>query len=322
VAYQYYAGYRFSGSTCANVELNIGNPELFIGYRNVSGTSRNHTPTKNEQGGVTLWVRAYDHAGNYSDWSKSVYYYDHEAPTTTINAPTGVVGNEFRVSGEALDNLALNRVYVQLINRDDSKRYGGTTIHLIGTGSSAEWSKTFNANDLNLPDGEYAAHVSVVDMAGNTGAAGWTANFTVDVTAPEISEIADQVVFGQSLDFSPTVTDNMTADDEIVVAWSQMDGPGGAKFDPADRANTSNSSSNRSNPSIQPAGTAAVLAANTNSAIVTTAGTDTDVDADELDNTSTEQMTVLGSSDGRIGDGRVASLTSEMDNGTQGINWT
>lgn len=107
-------------------------------------------------------------------------------PSTTINVPVGVVGNNFTVSGDAHDDRNLNRVYVQLVNRQTSQRYGGTTIHLIGQGTDAHWSNTFDARSLGMPDGEYAAHATVVDMVGNTGSAGWTENFTVDTTAPAV----------------------------------------------------------------------------------------------------------------------------------------
>jgi hypothetical protein len=194
IAYAYDDGHSFGGSTCSG--MTIGGKNVYC--RDASGTSRNHSPSVNEQGGVTIWVRAIDGAGNASAWSKSVhYYYDHTSPTTDIVAPTGLVGKTFTVSGDAADNLSLNRVYVQLVNRQNSQRYGGTTISLIGEGTNAHWSKTFDAAALNLPDGDYAAHVSATDMAGNTGSAGWTANFTVDKTAPKTILTIDQV-------FNPT----------------------------------------------------------------------------------------------------------------------
>jgi hypothetical protein len=136
--------------------------------------------------GVWYWqVRAIDAAGNKSSWTPVwKMTLDTNAPTTTIAAPKDLVGNTFTVSGDAKDNLSLNRVYVQLVNRENGKRYGGTTIDLIGKGTDAPWSVNYDASKLNLPDGKYAAHVSVVDMAGNTGSAGWTDDFTVDTTAP------------------------------------------------------------------------------------------------------------------------------------------
>lgn len=192
VAYRYDDGHTFSNSTCPGETIN---GLALSGCRNTTGQSRNHTPGNNEQGGVTIWVRAIDNAGNKGPWSKSVhYYYDHEAPVTDINV-SEVVDGVFTVSGDASDNLALNRVYVQLVSREANLRCGGTTINLIPEGDTASWSKTYDirtlmsvaASPVPCPEGEYAAHVSVVDMAGNTSSAGWTDNFTVETLKPAVN---------------------------------------------------------------------------------------------------------------------------------------
>ncbi|HVS58405.1 MAG TPA: hypothetical protein VHD60_01550 [Candidatus Saccharimonadales bacterium] len=195
IAYNYDDGHSFGSSTCPSVT--ISGYSGFIGCRDVSGTSRNHMPGSSEEGGVTIWVRAVDAAGNIGAWSAPVhYYYDHSAPSTDITV-TGLNTNNatnstFTVEGDAHDNLSLNRVYVQLVRREDGARYGGTTINLIPNGInpvgvSAHWSHTYDISSLGLPDGTYAANVEVVDMAGNTFDPGWTANFTVDNTAPVVS---------------------------------------------------------------------------------------------------------------------------------------
>lgn len=178
VAYAYADGHSFANSTCPGVQ--IGGVNVYC--RDVNGLSRSHQPAASEQGKVTIWVRAFDNAGNTSDWSKSVTYnYDATNPVTDI-AVSPVANGKFTVSGHANDNIELNRVYVQLVNRETSQRYGGTTINLIGQGKDADWSVEYNIADL--PEGNYAAHVSATDMAGNSGTAGWTADFFVDNTAP------------------------------------------------------------------------------------------------------------------------------------------
>jgi hypothetical protein len=56
-------------------------------YRETAGnvSQRNHVPALNEEGGVTIRVRAQDPAGNWSNWSNSVhYFYDHTVPSSTI----------------------------------------------------------------------------------------------------------------------------------------------------------------------------------------------------------------------------------------------
>lgn len=140
-------------------------------------------------------VAVTDMAGNTgaNGWSAD-FKVDLTAPTVTIAAPTGVVGRQFTITGTASDNYSLNRVYVQLVNRQNSQRYAGTTIHLIGKGTAADWSYVVNAKDLGLPDGDYAAHVAATDMVGNTGTAGWTADFTVDSTGPMVTLNADREV--------------------------------------------------------------------------------------------------------------------------------
>lgn len=127
-------------------------------------------------------VQAFDSSENNS--SLLVFAIDTTDPTTTLNAPAGgsLVGNIFTIDGEAIDNIALNRVYLQLVHRESSQRYAGTTIHLSGV--SDTWSRTFDATALGLPEGTYAAHVSVVDNGGNTSSVGWSDNFQLDKTAP------------------------------------------------------------------------------------------------------------------------------------------
>lgn len=208
VAYAYDDGHGFGGSTCPGVTIN----STAVYCRDSGSTSRDHVPGANEEGGVTVWVRAIDNASNASPWSRSVhYYYDHTNPTTTITSPTGAVGNSFTVSGDAHDNLALNRVYVQLVNRQNGQRYGGTTINLIPNGINAHgidagWAKTFDANALGLPDGDYAANVEVVDMAGNSFNPGWTADFTVDTTKPKIKNAGLSDTLLNSTDSNPILT--------------------------------------------------------------------------------------------------------------------
>jgi len=181
IAYNYDDGHSFTGSTCPGVTMT--GVTGFVGCRDVSGTSRNHSPASNEQGGVTIWVRAIDNAGNIGPWSHSVhYFYDHTAPTTDINV--SVSGTKLTVSGDASDNLALNRVYVQLVSRQDGHRYGGTTINLIPDGETGHWTKTYDIKSLGYPYGDFAANVEVVDMAGNSYNPGWTADYLVGEPVP------------------------------------------------------------------------------------------------------------------------------------------
>lgn len=133
-------------------------------------------------------------------------------PTTTLNVEglnNGLAGNTFTVSGDASAVYGLNRVYVQLVHRETSTRYGGTTINLLPNGNSAHWSQTYDATKLNLPEGNYAAHVSVVDKRGVNDSVGWTDNFKLDKTSPTFAIVTpsnNSVVNGVQR-ISATITD-------------------------------------------------------------------------------------------------------------------
>ena len=138
---------------------------------------------------LEAWAK--DQAGNVGDKKVSrEFTVDKADPETTIEVSKndqGLVGKTFTVSGEAKDNDALNRVYVQLIHRESNTRYGGTTVNLIPYGAGPhQWSVEYDAAELNLPEGTYAAHVSVVDRAGNSTASDWTDDFTLDTTMPTL----------------------------------------------------------------------------------------------------------------------------------------
>lgn len=171
---------------CTNMENIPGSCSVFP---NLTGLRLNESQY---QAGTTndntyYWqVRAVDNDGNLSEWSKlGAFTVDTTNPNTTLVPPEGLTGNTFAVSGEAEDNISLNRVYVQLVHKQTSQRYGGTTIYLSGT--KQDWSQTFDATKLGMPEGDYAAHVAVVDNAGNTSSVGWSEYFQVDKTPPVIT---------------------------------------------------------------------------------------------------------------------------------------
>ncbi|HTK39687.1 MAG TPA: Ig-like domain-containing protein [Patescibacteria group bacterium] len=203
---QYQVKYVFDGGATAT--------------RLVAGTSRLQTFSGSYQGAITISVRAQDNAGNWSDYSAPVtYHYDSVLPETTIVAPTSTTDGTFTISGHATDNLQLNRVYVQLVNRDDNQRYGGTTISLIADGTSSDWARDYAASTDNLPDGTYAAHVTIVDMAGNVAYAGWTDNFIVDGTAPvvTISQPTKTTILAPGKVTIQGLVDDMTVDTVDVI---------------------------------------------------------------------------------------------------------
>lgn len=136
-------------------------------------------------GAYSLYYTGTDFDGSVTTRTERAFFIDNGAPTTTLEYPDMLAANVFTLSGTATDNMSLNRVYIQLVNRQDNKRYGGATKYLSGTQQS--WSHQFNATVLNLPEGDYAAHASVVDNAGNTTSQGWTKDFKLDRTMPTIT---------------------------------------------------------------------------------------------------------------------------------------
>ncbi|MFA7193993.1 MAG: peptidoglycan-binding protein [Candidatus Paceibacterota bacterium] len=101
IAYGYDDEHTFGGSTCSDVSEIDG--KFVSGCRDTTNTSRNHSPSLEEQGGVTIWVRAIDEAGNKSDWSEGVhYYYDTtpEEPEVVEKTESTVVVKENTASAE------------------------------------------------------------------------------------------------------------------------------------------------------------------------------------------------------------------------------
>lgn len=148
-------------------------------------------------------------------------------PSTTLvveGAEDGLVGSTFTVSGDAYSALGLNRVYVQLVHRETSQRFGGTTINLLPEGTNAHWSRTYTVDD-SLPEGTYAAHVQVVDASGGRTDVGWTSNFVLDKTMPSfeiVSPVNNSLVRG-----TQRVTVKITdANDIVKVLVNVGDGHG------------------------------------------------------------------------------------------------
>lgn len=168
-----------------------------------NSATASYAGTVNEGEGKHYYcVVAIDLAGNRSNCSAPFSFnYDATDPMTDI-VVSPVVNGKFTVSGDASDNISLNRVYVQLVHRQTGVRYGGTTINLIGKGKTAEWSVEYTISDL--PQGSYAAHVEATDMAGNRGAAGSTDNFFVDRTAPGVEILNMAAVNPSSFDIKAT----------------------------------------------------------------------------------------------------------------------
>jgi hypothetical protein len=181
IAYNYDDEHSFGGSTCPGV--NISGASGFIGCRDVIGTSRNHTPGINEQGGVTIWVRALDNAGNYSAWSAPVhYYYDAAAPAdpTLVSPFDGAVVNGSSIT-QSWNSTSSDVDYYVYESYNDA------------TATELRWDDTYSSTSktaTNVSEATYWWRVKAVDYAGNES--GWSDlwKITVDNTAP-VAEITN-----------------------------------------------------------------------------------------------------------------------------------
>ncbi|MEO6110167.1 MAG: Ig-like domain-containing protein [Candidatus Saccharimonadales bacterium] len=227
----------WSASTDANginkyqVEYIYDDGHTFAGgpYRDVSGatTSRNHSPSLGEQGGVTIRVHSMDNAGNYSAWSNPVHYtYDATNPTVSIS---GVSVNQgiATINGIATDtNFNYYYCYVTNAGGEVGIRDGlCQTAWAAGTPFQSAFAPTVNGqpggvigsvNLAGLPTGSYTAYLVAHDKAGNIGqTAGFT--FEADNTAPTVA-------FNPITDTSNTPTITGTVDDTTATVTLTVDG--------------------------------------------------------------------------------------------------
>jgi hypothetical protein len=150
-------------------------------------------------------------------------------PETTLNISklneNRVAGAKFTASGDAYAAVGLNRIYVQLVHRETSARYGGTTVNLIPKGTHAKWEVEYDSNKQSLPEGTYSAHVQVVDLAGGRTDVDWIENFKLDKTMPEFGILTPEnnsTVSGRQI-ISARITD---ANDINKVLMNVGDGKG------------------------------------------------------------------------------------------------
>jgi len=194
VAYLYDDGHTFGGSTCAGVQ--IGGQDL-SGCRDTTSTSRNHVPALSEQGGVTIWVRAYDKAGNVSDWSTPVhYFYDATAPSVPAallfdNNDNSVADNGYITTQNFHFNLTsspdVTRYQLKYWNNISGSPFNGEANAWSPTDLTAAGHMGVLGTYTDLftqGEGTHYFAFSACDAAGNCSA--FSAPFTVtyDATAP------------------------------------------------------------------------------------------------------------------------------------------
>ncbi len=202
VGYVYDDHHTFSGSTCSDLPNG--------GCRDVAGnvTSRGHVPGLNEQGGVTIYVRAVDNAGNVGAWSTPVHYvFDATAPTLTANPlPGDQPNNPTDVTLTATDNLSgVKNVYY---TTDGTNPATSATRILYTAPIVVDQDLTINAiaydnagnsttftGDYNVPP--VISNQSIVRTNDNSVLVTWTTNF------PATSRVVYDTVSHSTLGSAP-----------------------------------------------------------------------------------------------------------------------
>ncbi len=203
IAYRYDDGHTFGGSTCPG-ELIDGLP--VSGCRDTSATQRNHIPGLIEQGGVTIWVRAVDNAGNWSDWSDSVHYYYDATPPAAPTITVSESGGDVLISGDLTNSYSIITSWpavdgasgyeYRYYNSIPGNAYNAPNYYQVQT------TGTSLAGVFNQGEGLHHLQVRAVDAAGNWS--GWSSVFDViyDATAPSLT--IDPLT--DSTDTTPTIT--------------------------------------------------------------------------------------------------------------------
>ncbi len=195
IEYVYDDGHTFSGAP----------------YRETPGTQswRNHTPGPSEQGGVTIRVRAYDTAGNISNWSNTRHYiYDSVAPGQvnglTIFKGTNTFGTNLGCSGYTNDRSIT-------VDWNDSTDANFDFYRYI---TKSGWNTTLTNSQrsglISNADGLYKYRVQAVDKANNTGVYSDWCYVTLDRQAPVVDIItpSDSDTLRNTVNIKGTITDS------------------------------------------------------------------------------------------------------------------
>lgn len=192
IAYHYDDGHAFGDSTCPGLTMN--GYSGFVGCRDLTDTQRNHVPTAGEQGGVTIWVRALDKAGNWSDWSAPVhYYYDATPPSVPTGGSPHMItlnSNVFNYTWNPSTDNVSDITYEYQASQNPAQVGGVLTSNLWQNWVHGDATQ----NPLNSPlipsvgtsDGTWYWQVRAVDAAGNKSAWSEIWHFTLDSVAPDV----------------------------------------------------------------------------------------------------------------------------------------
>lgn len=232
VAYLYDDGHTFGGSTCPGVQ--IGSKSV-SGCRDTTSTSRNHVPGTNEQGGVTIWVRAFDKSGNASAWSTSVHYY-YDATIPTIPSATMKDANNLPISNNGY--IATKNFTFSLLSSSDVTRYQLKYWNDIPNDPFNGEAHAWNPTNLSAAghmstlgvytdlftrgEGTHYFSFSACDAAGNCSAYSTPFVVTYDATTPAIPTLANP---------SDGAILNNQNNSDFDFTWNGVSDPSGVTYD-------------------------------------------------------------------------------------------
>jgi len=146
-----------------------------------------------KEGPKKVWIKAYDKAGNETNWKTIDFVYDVSSPAITetgLNKNGLLKKDTFTLSGTASDSYGIKNISVY-------RKNGATNVELFNYTPAANtnvttynWSKEVklesgkSGNGNTLDDGEYKFYISITDKADKNTTIERTV--TVDTTAPTI----------------------------------------------------------------------------------------------------------------------------------------
>lgn len=149
----------------------------------------------NAQGTKDLWVKVYDKAGNSSNWTNAKHFvYDTAAPTISLTGTTPQANSYnkqgFTVQVSASDTYGVQGVSVAYgtgTNQSVAATLNSTTGYYEAAFRVGSEPEPSTGTSTLLADGAYTFTATVTDLSGKT--ASETRLFTVDTTAPDVSQV-------------------------------------------------------------------------------------------------------------------------------------
>ena len=176
------ASFDLSGIKEYHVEYIYDDGHTFPGgpIRVVTTTSRNHSPSPTEQGGVTIRVRAVDNVDNVGAWSSPVHYYYDATKPASPGIPT--------TTSYLTNSLIQNWIWAPAndgVNGSGIKGYWQNIYDVITeTTQSQVWLGNILGSSTNLADGNWQLQLQAEDNAGNKSSVVSSSTITVDTVAP------------------------------------------------------------------------------------------------------------------------------------------